>query len=689
MQNVKSMLLDALREEYSQFLLWLPVLFGLGIALYFALPFEPKLFQATGIATLTGSLLLLLHRNRFWRNLLIIMVFITGGFMAASYRAHMVKAPVIPDSWKQSYLVTATVDHISKQAKGYRVWLNDVSLAHIRHTQTPKRIRISVHTRLNGATAGDHVSFKAILYPPPKPAMPGAYDFARQAYFEQIGAVGYSISSFTILEHPSGFSFPVWISDFRQTLANRILTEGNNSTESSVATALLVGERNSIPESVMDNMRSAGLAHLLAISGLHLSLVAAICFFASRAAFALSERLTLRYPIKQWAAGVAILCSAAYLLISGNPISAERAFIMTTMVLLAIMLNRMVTPLRSVAFAAFIVLLFTPESLLSPSFQMSFAAATALIAAFEVLRKPLSRQLEDAGPLRRFRVYLTGVLLSSLVAGFATAPFALYHFSHANSYGLLANLVAVPLTSFWIMPWGVVALALMPLHLEHLALIPMNWGIDGVLHAAASVAALPYSNLAITALPIASLACIAIGMLWLTLWKTKLRLLGCLMLIPAITIAMLQPKPDVLINEDGRMLAFKDTGGHYVFPAKTSPSFVQKSWMERLGQSDFKRLKPPKTLDNLTCDSDRNCRYQIAGKTLLLAHTPDYAAAHCAQAHWLIDMDWKDPISCPQLPPLFNRQDLKAYGTHILYFSKDDAPARIETVAGYRGHRLW
>lgn len=228
-------------------------------------------------------------------------------------------------------------------------------------------------------------------------------------------------------------------------------------------------------------MRDAGLAHLLAISGLHIGLVGGLLFFVVRLLLATSETLALRYPIKKWAALAAVAGSFGYLLVSGGTLPTQRAFLMLSLALLAVLIDRVAISMNLVAWAALVILMLVPESLLSVSFQMSFAAVVGLVAVYETAVLRHARGAGPAGPARRAGLYLGAVLLSTLVAGTATAPFALYHFNRFALYGVLANLIAVPLTALWIMPWAVVAFALMPFGLEAWALAPMGLGIEAVI----------------------------------------------------------------------------------------------------------------------------------------------------------------------------------------------------------------
>ena len=228
----------------------------------------------------------------------------------------------------------------------------------------------------------------------------------------------------------------------------------------------MTGDRGAINDDVWQALRDSGLAHLLAISGLHVGLVAGILFFTLRGGLAMIEPLALRHPIKKWAAAAVMVGALGYVVLTGGTVPTQRAFVMLGLVLLAVMLDRRPFSMRLVAWAAVIVLVTAPEAMLGPSFQMSFAAVVALIATYEIAKEPMRRWRRGAGPGRRAMVYLAAVALTTLVAGLATSPFALYHFNRVAAYGLAANLFAVPITSLWIMPWTMVGYALMPLGLE-------------------------------------------------------------------------------------------------------------------------------------------------------------------------------------------------------------------------------
>ncbi|MGH6930184.1 MAG: ComEC/Rec2 family competence protein, partial [Dongiaceae bacterium] len=284
-----------------------------------------------------------------------------------------------------------------------------------------------------------------------------------------------------------------------------------------VGVALIAGDQGAISKPVLQNMRDSGLAHLLSISGLHIGLVAGILFVALRRLFCLMPRVALHYPIKKWGAAAALLGTLFYMLLAGAPVPTVRAYIMTSMFLLAVILDRTAISMPPVAWAAVVVLLVSPEELIGPSFQMSFAAVVCLVAAYESTQAARLHWRAEAGWGRRASLYIAGLVFTSLIATLATGPYSIYHFNRLASYGVIANMIAVPLTGLWVMPWAVLATLLMPFGAEHLALVPMGWGVDGIIAIAEQTGQRPGAVVVVPTLPIAGLALITLGGLWLCL----------------------------------------------------------------------------------------------------------------------------------------------------------------------------
>ncbi len=450
----------------------------------------------------------------------------------------------------------------------------------------------------------------------------------------------------------------------------------------------LTGDRRAIPKHVLADMRDSGLAHLLAISGLHIGLVAGILFFGLRAALALVPKLALHYPIKKWAAAAALVGAFGYVLISGATVPTQRAFLMVCVVLLAVMVDRTAISMRLVAWAALIVLVMAPDSLLGPSFQMSFAAVIALVAAYEVLRGRFSAWRAEAGMLRRAGLYFAGVGITTIVAMAATAPFAIYHFNRFAEYGLAANLTAVPLTALWIMPWAMAAFCLMPVGLEALALTPMGWGIEAVIAIAHTVAGWPGSVRLVSAMPAAGLALVAIGGLWLCLWQGRWRFLGAAAVALGLSGPALTRPPDILVAADGKLMAVRVPDGTLALSPGRGSRFTREMWLRRAGQSAPQPWpRQGASADGaLRCDG-LACIYRAADRRVALVFDPRALAEDCRQADLvvsLVPVGW----ACRRRVTAIDRFDLWRHGAHAVWLDRH-GEIRIESVADRRGIRPW
>lgn len=361
--------------ERQQWFLWIPVFYSIGILIYLTLPFEPNVYL--GIGTTTFSLIpLFIYRKRPVLYLILSLTLIFVGFSGANIRALYVKSPTLEKEIR-SISIRGKIEDINTYKKGHRVILTDIKTDKIPEGQTPEKIRLTVLTNIGNAQAGDVIEVMAVLSPPPPAVLPGAYNFAQNAYFQQIGAVGFSVSDFNKIT-PSKNVFFEKIEQIRKIIGEKLVSSiGGNQAE--IAKALFIGDTGGIDNASMDAIRNAGLAHLLSISGLHMVIVCAIFFTLSRILLTLYPPIALNYNTKKLAALCAIIGSYLYLLISGSPVPALRSFFMSSMVLIAIMLDRSGTPLRIVAFAAMYILITAPESVISPSFQMSFSAVNSHI----------------------------------------------------------------------------------------------------------------------------------------------------------------------------------------------------------------------------------------------------------------------------------------------------------------------
>ncbi|GAB4225441.1 MAG: ComEC/Rec2 family competence protein [Kiloniellaceae bacterium] len=690
--RLRARLLAHLLAERDRWPLWLPVLLALGVCAYFWSPVEPPGWWGVAALTALGLAVWPLRRAAGPRLVLLALCALAVGFALAQLRTALVAAPVLERAWGPGTL-TAEVLASEPRERGWRLYLRPLAMSGMEEAALPQKLRVTVAAMEQAPTPGSLLRLRASLRPPSPPALPGAFDFARQAWFQRLGGIGFAFGQAEVVapaaEETRAFSesWSLWWAGLRQTLAARISAQLDGQV-GAVAVALVTGQRGGISEKTRADMRAAGLAHLLAISGLHMGLVTGLLFFALRAGFALLPGLALHQPIKKWAALGAAAGAFFYLNLVGASIPAQRAFLMVGVVLLAVLLDRRALSLRLVAWAAGVILVVAPESLMSASFQMSFAAVTALIAAYEVWERRRARHPAAPGPLRRLGAYVGGVAATSVIAILATGPFAAFHFRRLALYGLLANLVAVPLTAFWIMPCAVLALLLMPFGGEALGLVPMGWGVGLLLGVAEAVAAWPAASLRVPAMPDWGLALVVLGGLWLCLWQRPWRWPAVAMVLLGALSPLTFVPPDLLVGGDGRQVAVRDPEGLLWLPSQRGSRFVLDTWQRhsfaaetvtwpRLGKAAGERL---------SCDP-LGCLYREAGATAVLLLDPRAAAEDCPLAEVVVSLEplRRQPCRGPAL--VIDRFDLWRGGAQAIWLTPEGP--RIETVAGQQGARPW
>lgn len=583
--------------------------------------------------------------------------------------------------------VEGRVIEVEPLGRGRRVLLDDLRIAGMAAGETPRRARIRMGHEPPLAPGG-RIRLRAVLSPPSAPAVPDAFDFQRQSYFRGLGAVGFSMGRVERVEPSDAGSSALALAALRQTIGERIAS-GLEGTAGAMARALMTGERGGLPEDVLAAMRDSGLAHLLAISGLHIGLVAGILFVGLRAALALVPFVALRFPIKKWAAAAALPGAAAYALISGATVPTQRAFLMLGLVLLAVLLDRRGLSIRTVAWAALAILLVQPESLLGASFQLSFAAVIALIAAYEeISARRFHRDEGRRGWVWKILLYVGGVALSSLIAGAATTPFALYHFNRLAAFGLAANMAAVPLTALWVMPWAVVAFALMPFGLEALALAPMGWGVEAIIAVAREVAAWPGAVTLLPSMPTAGLVAVTVGGLWLCLWRGRWRFWGIVGVAGGLVSGAWVTPPDIIIDDAGRLMAVRDIDGSLAVSSRRLGRFDAEIWLRRAGQEEASAPWPAAGTGgdgSLACDA-LGCIHRANGHTVALVRNEGALAEDCRIADVVVaTVPVRRP--CPSAAVVIDRFDLWREGAHALWLAEDGV--RVESVNGVRGERPW
>lgn len=670
-------MIQRLLLERERWPLWLPVFLGLGIAVYFGLGAEPPgWLGAAGLVLALGGALVL----RRWGLGLLVgwpLVFVALGFAAAQARSAWVAAPVL-ERPSGRVVVQGLVDEVEPQAEGgQRVTLVQPRLE--LDGPVPAKLRLRLKQN-DPVPVGAVIRLQAILVPPPQPMAPGAFDFARHAWFMGLGAVGTGLSAPEIIAPPP----TAWgLNRLRQLVLERMTRQLPGAT-GGVAAALVTGETSAIPRAVLDDYRDSGLAHLLSISGLHMSMLAGMAFFVLRGGLALIPSVALRHPIKKWAAGLAMLATFFYMLLAGAPVPAQRAFVMTGIVLLAVMLDRSALSMRLVAWAAILVLMLSPEALTGPSFQMSFAAVMALIASYEKLAGPLAAyRAHHQQWYHRVALYMAGLVLSSLVAGSATALYGAYHFNRFAPFSLLANLAAVPLTGALVMPSAMMSLMLMPLGLDGLALVPLGWGVDAINWVAAQVASLPGAATLLPPLPSWGLAAFTLGGLWLGLWQGNWRLWGLLPMAAGLAGFLTVSPPDILVDGRGTSFAVRLADGTLL--VNRGGRLLRDTWERRAGPLSAEPW--PKNADSadktLSCDAGR-CLWRDQDRRVAYVQRDEAVQDACAGADWVIAaVPVRD--KCRGRARVIDRFDLWRRGAHVVWLST----GRVESVAAWQGDRPW
>lgn len=588
MRVIRSLLACAAAER-DRLALWLPVLMGVGVLSYFQLRFEPWPWSGIAATTTIGVVLAVWHRVDLVRLMMGPMLAVVVGFTAAQW-ATIRAPPPMPDLPHHAVLVTGRVQLVETLPEGRRLLLAQ-PVIDPSDLRLPRMVRVRLRAADTTAVAvGDTVRVRSMLRPIGPPLLPGGWDMQRDAYFSGLGATGYALASVEVLAHDPPEGLDGLMRRLAQFLSDRISAAIPGSS-GQIAVGILIGSQTGIAPADMAAFRDSGLAHLLSVSGLHLTIVIGVSMMVVRLGLSLSEHASLFWPTRSIAALVALAIGGFYTVLTGSQIPTVRCFLMACLVTAGLVTGRRVISLRSLGLAAAMILLTAPWQLLGVSLQMSFAAVLALIAGFEALRPTLTRMAAQ-GWRRWVVLYVVGSMASSLLAGTATLPFGAYHFGRVQLYYVLSNLVGVPLTSVLVMPAGMLALPLMAVGLEWLPLTVVGWGIDATLWIARVVAALPAATVGVPTLAPWGLAVLTLGMLWLALWTTWPRLLGLGLMLLGLASPALHRPADILVSHDGGLIAARSASGVYVQQARGNSGFARETWLRHWGEIDSRRLPP-------------------------------------------------------------------------------------------------
>lgn len=655
----------ALAEEADQGRLapWLAAAFCAGVLLYFVAPSEPAWLSAVFLFVAAVGLAVTARNRTLAFAVSVLVAAVAGGFATASIRGAMIAHPVlsVPTA---TVTLQGFVEARDATLRSDRIILRVTKPDPKAKQAIPERVRLAFRKGLAPAV-GEHVQLKARLRPLVGPVRPGGYDFAVGAYFSGLGATGFvlgkSVPAETNLEVPWSIRFSAQIDRLRRGLAERIRSSLTGDS-GAIATALVTGIRDHISHEANEAMRISGLYHVISISGLHMALVAGALFALIRGGLALVPGLALRRPVKKYAAIGALIGVTFYLLISGGEVATQRSYIMIAIVLCGVLLDRAALTLRTLSAAVVITLIVSPEAIMNPGFQMSFAATLALISFYErwvpLVSAPPAAGSSAIGAwvARATRWTILGAL-TSLIAGFATTIYAAFHFHRLAPYGVVANVLSMPLTGLIIMPGALFGVLLIPFGFDYLGWWMMGFGIEWMLRIANFVASLGGAEGRIAAFGLGAVLIATVGLLLLTIPGTNLRWLG----IPCAAVAICMMSNglgyDVLIDPEGDVVAIRMNDGTLSIHTSKNDRFTVENWLAAAG------LPPDARRNEFVCDQHGCSGITKDGSLVAVPMTPSALLEDCGRAD-LVIASREIPSACGS--PVIERRSLATTGAIAL-----------------------
>jgi competence protein ComEC len=666
---------------------WLAVAYGFGVVLYFTADHEPAWWAGTALAGVSAAFAVMLRRHLAAFVIALAVFSMAAGFAVATIKTALIGHPVLRHS-ASGVTVAGFVELKEESQHTDRFVLRVDHIDGGRMAEKPERVRLSVK-RGTAPPAGSFVEAKALLDPPLQPLEPGSYDFARDLYFQGIGASGFVRGAIKIVTPPQSQGVlaraDALVQQLRDAIDARIraVLPGD---EGAIAAMLINGRRDAINQHLYDAMFVSGIGHVLSISGYHMAVVAGAMFFLIRAFLALIPGLADRAPIKKWAALAALGVTAFYLLLSGNQVATQRSFIMIAVVLVGVLFDRPSVTMRTLTVPALVVLIFAPQAVVHPSFQMSFAATLALVAGYEKgsvkLRAGAKSSLGARAALWGVNE-IVGLTLASLLAGFATTPYAAYHFHRIAPYGVLANLLAMPVVSAWVMPMGILGVIAMPFGFDAECWRQMGYGIEWMDKVALWVSSLPGAFGRVTSFGTGPLLLSTAALLVIGLLKTPLRWSGLGLAAAAIAWAMIVPVPDVLVANDGRTFAVRGTDGRLAFHHIGGDTFAMREWLA--ADADGRDVKDRALGQGIACDAS-GCVGRLAdGARVAYALTADAFEDDCREAVLVVAARAPSPPGCAAM--VIGRDTWRARGA--LALRRTPAGFAIESVRAADFDRPW
>nr|MBP9752221.1 ComEC/Rec2 family competence protein [Pseudomonadota bacterium] len=446
-----------------------------------------------------------------------------------------------------------------------------------------------------------------------------------------------------------------------------------NGQAGEIAIAVTTGFRNGISNEVRQDFANSGLSHILAISGLHISLVAGLIFLVFRRILACIPPITRRFNTKKIACFLSIPAIYYYVALSGYGYPAIRSFYMTSLIFISVILDRQPLSIRSIAIAAFLILLVFPESATSVSFELSFAAVLGLIAFYEKPWWNLKLWSLKKKPFAKYFVYIIGVMTTTLIATLSTTPISLYYFNQYTLNAVFANMLAIPLTGLFIMPLATLCV-LSYFTIDYKLLFDL-WGysVDILIYIAHTVGNWPGSNLKIAQPSVTYAILFGFGFLWVCLFTTRIRHIGYIFIISAfMTLFDKSHIPDIYMAGDGSVIAYLKDEQFYISPVKgTKGSFFYNQWRQEQGFLDHKIFGIEQPFKEITLifnpwEIDKNILKNIDCPSKIL--TNGYLKKCYDKSIYIVD-----------------RSHLKKDGTHFIWLD----PFKVKTIKQSLGIRPW
>lgn len=573
---------EELGRNYHQLPLFIPVLLGVGVIIWYwagSYALWPLLAIAGLVVAVAQGVgqFSLLRRTLIWAAALLLL-----GFVLISWRVDRLNNDRLDHPWfGRFYAHIERVETKASLGKEY-LYLNTQNRQNL-----PTRVRVSrpLEAGRVALSVGDMIIVRARLMPPTSPAVPGGYDFAERAFFQGLGATGSAIGPIRLLQSNQNWaSSQVLQRPLSAFIHNRI-----GGDAGAIAATLASGDRGGISAIADEWMRNSGMAHLLSISGLHVTaLVGGIYILMSRI-LGLFPIVALRSNIPLISAIAGAMGAVFYTWLTGAEVPTIRSCVAAILVLIALGIGRDPLSMRLLAIGATVVILLWPEAVLGPSFQLSFAAVAAIIALHELPRMRRLREVSSkSGAVRKLLYASLSLLLTGIVVEVTLAPIALYHFQQTGVYGALANMIAIPLTTFVIMPLLGLCLLLDWTGLAGPLWSVAEWTLIFLLNIAEIAATAPGAKITLPAFAPWNYGLFAGGLCLLYLLSSRLRWLGIIPMVIGMAAMARADAADVLIDSSGRHLALLDQSKRAYFLHEGSGQFVQDIMREQLGvQTEF------------------------------------------------------------------------------------------------------